>query len=394
MTLNDNDVEKIETIICYPFNKKQSLITLFNNHLPYSQQAINNGQELFKEALTRLINQDADIKKQDKESYWFDALQEYQKPKFWVKHLKKLGLNKFRNFNDQDAIDFVYCLLDAINQDSKQNSRLLTHTLNKLLYYDYQIKHDLDYNDLNWDFVDLFEHQFNLMMEIDCHRFSTYSHQNMQELWAYLYYCYNDLFGKYDDDDPKLRNVWKDIDLDDNPIWQFNQICEAHELYTGTCFLHDQYYWYCLTFVGKFKYCFTGRSEKKEEAKNEAIKAFIKFYQQETINEPLPTDPICKSLGNEFYKIQSELGLPCFSYDDSKLKNLAWNNVKPTALIHMLNKVKILSLTIYHHESNHSNCTLLVNGCDQAFSGNGMGETNALSSASNLLISYYQNRNQ
>lgn len=69
MTLNDNDLEKIETIICYPFNKKQSLITLFNNHLPYSQQAINNGQELFKEALTRLINQDADIKKQDKESY-------------------------------------------------------------------------------------------------------------------------------------------------------------------------------------------------------------------------------------------------------------------------------------------------------------------------------------
>ncbi|MBO7085163.1 hypothetical protein J6W20_04640 [bacterium] len=61
-------------------------------------------------------------------------------------------------------------------------------------------------------------------------------------MYSYLYYSYIDLFGKYADDDVNLKDIWTTINLNKNPINQFNQICTEHQLNVGTFFLKDQYY--------------------------------------------------------------------------------------------------------------------------------------------------------
>lgn len=362
---NDN-ITNVENIICYTFKNKEPLVKLFNEEIPYSQQAINNGQYIFAKLMQKLVDKDPRINQQDKNEYVKDALIDYQKPKFWQKQLTKLNLNQYRNFSDEQARDFVYCLLDAISKDSNWNESYLIHTFDKLLYYNYLIHNQIEfYDDLNWDALSVMQKDYSLMMEIDCDRFFTYSHQNVEELWAYLYYCYQDLFDKYYDDNDEIKSVWKSIDLDKDYVKQFDQICQANHFYTGTCFLHDQYYWYCLMFVGKFKYCFTSRGEKKEDAKSEAIKEFIYYYQQDQIKDPLPTDPVCKDLNTQLYSIQSRLGIPNFG-DDENNKKIDWATAKKTTLIHTLNKAKLFNLAIYHFNDKQSNCTLLVNGCKQA----------------------------
>ena len=388
MLKGNENINKVENIICYTFKNKEPLIKLFNQTIPYSQQAINNGEQLFVNLMKKLIAKDQKINPEWKNDYLFDALDDYQKPRFWQKQLTKLTLNQYRDFNNEEARDFVYCLLDAISKDSNWNESYLIHTFDKLLYYNYLMHHPILDADLNWDYLFGMHQNASLMMEIDCNRFITYSHQNMQELWAYLYYCYQDLFNKYYDDNDEIKNVWKTIDLDKDYVKQFDQICQVHHFYTGTCFLHDKYYWYCLMFVGKFKYCFTSKNEKKDDAKNQAIKEFIRYYQQDQIKEPLPIDPVCKDLNTQLYIIQSRLGIPNFG-DDDNYKKIDWATAKKTNLIHKLNKANLFNLVIYHFNDKQSNCTLLVNGCAQAFSANGMGETNSLANANQLLIDYY-----
>ncbi|MBP5783602.1 hypothetical protein J6W32_03305 [bacterium] len=76
--LKDNDIEKVETIICFPFNKKELLTTLFNNG-NYSQQAINNGQEIFKDLLQLVVANDKLISQDDKEESYQDFLNRFSK---------------------------------------------------------------------------------------------------------------------------------------------------------------------------------------------------------------------------------------------------------------------------------------------------------------------------
>ena len=391
--LKDNDIEKVETIICYPFNKKELLIDLFNNS-KYSQQAINNGQELFNSLLQLVIANDKLINKAQQTEYFQDFANRFDKNAYWTKQLAKLGLSNYLHINEDESIDFIYSLLDAMSKDVNHDQHKLITAFKKLIYYDHSLNNPLfmDHYELDWDYIASTNYGKNLTLEITCPRFVTYSHQNLNELYSYLYYSYIDLFGKYYDEDQTLKDVWTKVDLDKNPIGQFMQICTDHEFNVGTFFLKDQYYWYCISFVGKFKYCFTAKAEKKDDAKNASIIKFLTYYHEQNRNEPNLKEHDNKQLTNIFGYVQSKLGLPLV--DEDELKKIYWPNAKATNLIHELNKHDFFTLAIFYYEKNHSNCTVCVNGCEQAFSGNGSGETNALASANALLIDYCKDFNK
>ncbi|MBO7085162.1 hypothetical protein J6W20_04635 [bacterium] len=80
--LRNDDIEKVETIICFPFTKKQLLVNLFNANKPYSQQAINNGQEIFKSLLQLVIANDKQINKQEQQEYYDDFLSRIGKNRY------------------------------------------------------------------------------------------------------------------------------------------------------------------------------------------------------------------------------------------------------------------------------------------------------------------------
>ena len=387
-TLRNDDIEKIETIICFPFNKKQLLVNLFNSNKPYSQQAINNGQEIFKSLLQLVIANDKSISKQDRPTYYDDFYGLFSKNKYWVNQLNKLGLSKYLPANEENKLDFVYCLIDAMDSDVAHDQHKLLTAFKKLIYYDHSLKNPLfmDHNKLDWDYLLTSNFGKNLTLEIACPRFVTYSHQNLGELYSYLYYSYIDLYGNDADNDPKLKDIWTSINLDKNPLKQFDQICAEYHLNVGTFLLRDQYYWYCICFVGKFKYCFATKSEKKDDAKNASIMHFLTYYHNQN---RLPLDlknHDNKELASVFNQVQTQLGLP--HVDEDQLKKIIWAKVKPTTLVHELNKNDFFTLCIYHYEKKQSNCTVCVSGCEQAFSANGSGETNALAAANQLLINY------
>lgn len=392
--LRNDDIEKVETIICFPFTKKQLLVNLFNANKPYSQQAINNGQEIFKSLLQLVIANDKQINKQEQQEYYDDFLSRIGKNRYWVNQLNKLGLAKYLPNDDENKIDFVYCLIDAMDNDVAHDQHKLLTAFKKLIYYDHSLNNPLfmDYNELDWNYLLTSNYGKNLTLEITCPRFVTYHHQNLGELYSYLYYSYIDLFGKYADDDVNLKDIWTTINLNKNPINQFNQICTEHQLNVGTFFLKDQYYWYCVSFVGKFKYCFASKSEKKEDAKNASIMQFLTYYHDKN-RMPLDLkDHNHKELASLFSHVQTQLGLPFVNEDE--LKKIAWAKVKATSLVHELNKNDFFTLCIYHYDKKQSNCTVCVTGCEQAFSANGSGETNAQAAANQLLINYCKDFNK
>ena len=90
--------------------------------------------------------------------------------------------------------------------------------------------------------------------------------------------------------------------------------------------------------------------------------------------------------------VQSKLGLQ--SNDEDELKQIYWPSTKATTLIHELNKHDFFTLSIFYYEKNHSNCTICLNHCTQAFSANGSGETIAQANASQLLINYCHDFNK
>lgn len=390
--LKDNDIEKVETIICFPFNKKELLTTLFNNG-NYSQQAINNGQEIFKDLLQLVVANDKLISQDDKEESYQDFLNRFSKNTYWVNQLQKLGLSVY-GIPENESANFIYSLLDVMSKDVAHNQHKLLTAFKKLIYYDHSLSNPLFMNhyELDWDYLANSNFGKNLTLEITCPRFITYYHQNLSELYSYLYYSYIDLFDHFNDDNETLKDVWTSVDLNNNPIKEFSKICTDHNFNVGTFFLRDQYYWYCINFVGKFKYCFAAKSEKKEDAKNASIMKFLQYYHQSNRKAPDLKIHDNKELSALLINVQSKLDLQ--SNDEDELKQIYWPSTKATTLIHELNKHDFFTLSIFYYEKNHSNCTICLNHCTQAFSANGSGETIAQANASQLLINYCHDFNK
>lgn len=405
--LNNQAIEEIEQIICYHFKDKQLLVNLFNKDSQINHQWLIDGEIIFENTLHDLIDKVLPVSNSTsmEQQEIFNYRKEWllQDEPFFYYQFKRLGLTKYLPFDGNDlnnaklVYQFVFLLFNAIALDSKLNQQAIEITFSKLTYFAYwkeAIKnHDhADYLDqffkVDWDFATRRTPCCkNLIMEINSSLLTTYYEQDALELYSYLYHCFIDVTEKSFDNDERYKDLFSNVDFNQDLIAQFEEITTAKSLSTGYLYLHDEYYWYCLVMVDKFEYACFARSEKKEEAKKQAVIEFLKFYQKPMSNQLSTNDNIHLTIWNAFNWIKISLDFEIFPTNNA-LK-FDFKNKKANHLKAELNDDNIFTWSIFQSRKNQTKCTLIIAKCPVAFSANGTNEINALTKTCELLIKHY-----
>ncbi|MBO7085159.1 hypothetical protein J6W20_04620 [bacterium] len=79
-------------------------------------------------------------------------------------------------------------------------------------------------------------------MEINSSLLTTYYEQDALELYSYLYHCFIDVTEKSFDNDERYKDLFSNVDFNQDLIAQFEEITTAKSLSTGYLYLHDEYY--------------------------------------------------------------------------------------------------------------------------------------------------------
>ena len=405
--LNNQAIEEIEQIICYHFKDKQLLVNLFNKDSKIDHQGLIDGEIIFENTLHCLIDKALLVSHSilNEQQEIFDYRKEWllQDEPFFYYQFKRLGLTKYLPFDGNDLnnarliYQFVYLLFNAIALDSKSNHQAIEITFSKLTYFAYwkQAVKNHDHRDylnqffkVDWDFATRRTPCCkDLIMEINSSLLTTYYEQDAHELYSYLYHCFIDLTKKSFDNEEGYKDLFSNVDFNQDLIAQFEAIAAAKSLNTGYLYLHDEYYWYCLVMVDKFEYACFAHSEKKEEAKKQAVWEFLKFYQKPSNNQSTINDNIHLAIRNAFNWIEISLDFAIFPTNNT-LK-FDFKNKKANHLKVELNDDNIFTWSIFQSEKNQTKCTLLVAKCPVAFSAHGTNESNSLTKTCELLIKHY-----
>ena len=400
--LSNNDIKAIEQIISYEFNNKDLLVKLFNNPTLQNHDAYENGLNKFEEFIAKECDNKIfdindyykDLNHGEKILYNHDLFESDENNNFYSS-LNKIGLTKYLNFDEktthQEIYRFVFNLFNAIAVDSNNDWQKLATAINKITLYKYVLYYpNFEYDKLDLQFAFRSYQCKHAIMQIYCPKFLTYSHQEANDTFNYLAYYYVDLLQKTTKDFPQLENIWAKANFEDDELTSFEKIAKENDLNIGYLYLQDEYYWYCLVFISKFDLAFFAKSEKKEEAKQFAINAFIKHYAHlDNQDEGMLTyEGKAVDVTMLFFNMLYDK-LNLHHYDCDKMQTFNWNSAHVDHLIHQLDECNINSLQIYQRFANDTNCLLFVKNLPQAFSTNGKNETDALINASALLIKHF-----
>lgn len=400
--LDNDQIKTIEQIISYEFNDKELLANLFVTPFVYHHDEYENGLNLFEAFIRKQCNKPIftsssyydNLSDQDK-FYYNQELFESNENNNLYASLAKIGLTKYLHFNEttpkKDIYDFLFCLINAINLDCKGDWAKLAKAINKLTLYDYVVNYpNFEYEKLGWQFAFSSYQTKHAVLEINCKKFLTHSHQDVNETYAYLMYYYVDLFFKTAKDYPELKGIWDHVNFEDDVVMQFESIAKEHDLNTGYLYLRDEYYWYCLAFASKYKDAFFAKSENKESAKQLAVTNFLRNCNKfddnslfELENNGMAID-LCFLFAN---MLHLKLDLPNFNehlFDKLNLKNVPSNH-----LIRLFDRNNIYTLQVYQQFANQTNCLLFVKNLPTAFSATGSNQTDALINTCELLIKQY-----
>lgn len=400
--LDNNQIKTIEQIICYEFHNKQLLAKLFANQIPFDHNAYENGLNIFESFIHKeskkpiFDNLSYYNHLNDEQKIWYnrDLFESDETDNFYTS-LEKIGLNKYLNFNRDtprhNIYEFVFHLINAIDADCNSDWATLSKVINKITLYDYVLYYPgFEESKLDFQFAFNSYQCKHAILEINCPKFLTFAHQTVSETYPYLMYYFVDLNWKTAKDYPDLKDIWNNVNYDDDIVKQFESIAKEHHLNTGYLYLHDEYYWYCLAFASKYKDAFFAKSEKKEEAKKLAVVNFLKNCNKLSGSELSELEHDQQAVGLMFLfanMLHLKLDLPNFNehlFDKLNLKNVPSNH-----LIRLFDRNNIYTLQVYQQFANQTNCLLFVKNLPTAFSATGSNQTDALINTCELLIKQY-----
>lgn len=310
----------------------------------------------------------------------------------------KLGLNKYiqigknEKYNYNVGASLFKALIGAIWAENDKNYDLLTSTIKDLLHFNLEnwFNEVIFANHMHSSKLDLkdeWRNHHELIMIAN----NNLTINNKQKLAGeFLATIFNTIFdnpNQFIDKSKTIKNsIWLDIKNYDNADFfnNLNHITSQYNINTLFICYQKEKNWMCFFIANGYQNGFSGTGASIKEAKQHALFNFIDYYSKDSL------PPIDGNMQVNAYELLNAI---CLAYSCMyvKINNDVFKNIKFDGnILEQLNQQNdVYTLNVFKKETEGWKDTIIIEGCEYAFSANDQTFDESKQKALTKLINYY-----
>lgn len=317
-------------------------------------------------------------------------------------YFEKLNLKKYiqigkdEKYNYSTAASFFKALIGVIWTENDKNYDLLTNLIKSWLHFDLpnwfnEVIFANHMHAFMLDLKDQWRNNHELLMIANNNLLIT----NKQKLAGeFLVSIFNTVFDNPNQFVDKSKQVKHEIwfDLKNHNEADFfsylNHVTSQYNINTLFICYQKENTWTSWFLANGFEFAFIGNAKTMNEAKQHAIFNFIDYYTK----DPLPV--VDNNLQTNAYDLLNSI---CLAYSCMliSVNNDIFKNIKFDAKLvdQLVKQNDLYTLSIFKKEVDGWKDTVIIEGCEYAFSANGSTKDDSKEKAFNKLVNYYMHKN-
>ena len=312
-------------------------------------------------------------------------------------NLKKyVQIGKDEKYNYSVGASLFKALIGAIWTENDKNYDLLTSIIKNLLHFDLadwfnEVVFANHMNSFKLDLKDQWRSNHELLMIANNNLLINSKQKLAGEFLASIFNTIFDNPNQFIDKSKEIKSqIWLDVkNYGANEFFSYlNHITLQYNINTLFICYKKETNWISFFLANGYEQAFIGKGTNMNDAKQHAVFNFIDFYTK----NPLPT--VDKDMQVNAYELLNDI---CLAYScmyiptsNEIFKNIKFDN---NLFDQLIGQNDLYTLSIFKKEADGWKDTVIIEGCEYAFSANGQSLDDSKEKALNKLVNYYMHKN-